>query len=217
MAASTLNPNDAQKWSQWAGQYQVVSQQFATQFSALQQLGPYVAQQHPELKPQYDQMIAQGAQYQAQLRTLQDVYNTVVPWLQSLGVGIANFVMNPIGTTVAAGQDVFNNIENWWSKTFGVIPIIVGVVGVAAAAAVILAVANWINQSYQMTQRLNALYRLEQQGSTPDQAVSIVNRTLGSPGGSLFGIPLPWLFAGVAAIVLGPPLLNLLSGGRRNE
>lgn len=211
---TTLNPLDARSWAQWVAQYDAVRQQFGQQFQNLQSLGTYVAQRHPEMLAQYNTFVAQGAQHQANLAALQSVRDTVTNWLSGLGQTFTNAVVNPLSTFFNTVEQDVQSAGDWLKRSFGfgAVPVIVGVVGVAAAAAVIVAVANWINQSYQMTQRLNALYRLEQSGSTPQQAANIVNQTLGSPGGSLFGIPMTWIFGGLALVLLGPLLVRQIGG-----
>lgn len=201
-----LNVNDAGAWQRFVNDFDNTSRLFAQSFNDLQRLGPYVRERHPELATQYNALVARGGQHQAQLAQLANLRNQVTTWLTGIGRAV---------------QTTYNSTMDWLRQRFGLggmgaVPLVVGVVGVAAAAAVIALVARWITEAYQFTQRLNALERLERQGLSPQEAARVVNQTVGAPSQpGIFGIPWTYLIGGVALIVLGPPLLRMISERRK--
>lgn len=212
MVQATLNPSDASRWEKFVADYDRVSASFATNFANLQKLGAYVRAKHPERVAGYNALVARGAQLQATLATLRNVRTSVVDWLTTTG---RNFGIgaNAIGN---AASDAWN----WLRQTtgLGAVPIIVGVAGVAAAAAVVAAASKWIVDCVREMNALNAMYRLEQSGATPEQAAQSVRSVLGATaenGGSFLGLPWKWIIIGGIVIVVAPPVLKMISERRK--
>lgn len=205
----TFNPLDANQWRQWVQDFDNTATLFAQQFATLQRLAPYVQQRHPELLPTYNNLLARGATHQVTISTLNNLRQQVTSWLNSIGQFISN-------TVNAANADI-----NWLKQRFGLAGMgfapVVAIVGIAAAAAALIVIANWIKESFELSQRLNALQNLESAGQTPENASRIVNQTVGAPGasGNFFGLPLNYLIIGALVLVLGPPILNLLTARER--
>lgn len=216
---TTFNPLDAAQWRQWVNDFDNTARLFATQYANLQALAPYVQQRHPELLPQMQSLIARGATHQATLATLNQLRLQAANWLSTIGQNVSNAVNASMDWLTSRFQNGWRIITGLGAlpNGLGLAPV-VAIAGIAAAVAAIIVIANWIKESYEFTQRLNALHSLEQNGATPEQAASIVARTVGAPsGGSFFGIPVNMLLIGVALIVLGPPVLNLLTARERNN
>ncbi len=205
---ATFNPLDAAQWRQWANDFDNTARLFQTQYAQLQQLAPYVRQRHPELLSSYNSLVTRGAQHQATLATLNQLRAQVGDWLAGIGQAVSG--------AVVASMD-------WLKQRFGLgglgVAPLIAIAGIAAAAGAILVIANWIKESFEFSQRLNALYRLEATGQTPENAARIIGQTVGLPGqgGSFFGIPVNYIIIGVALVLLGPPLLNLLTEREKNR
>lgn len=206
----TLNPTNAPQWNNWVGQYNAVSQQFAKTYDDLKKLGPFI-QQHPEYASQYNSLLAQGAQHQATLATLNSVKNAVVPWLnQIVTAAPATTILGPIGVPI----DASNAIINWFRSTFhlgemGAVPVVVVGVGIVAAAAALTLIVKWITDTVQLMQRLNAQQALIAQGVSPAQAAQIVQQNSAT---SLFGIPWNTVILAGVVVLLAPKLLDMING-----
>ena len=205
---------DANQWQRWMADFDRVSREFAAQFAALQQLGPFVRERHPELQSQYSQLVARGANHQATLATLSRLRNDAQNWLASIGIGTRSDTGSIIGAAVGGSSAAGGGIKTVTPKSgLGAIPVIVAIVGIVAAAAALVVIANWIKESFDFTQRLNALFRLEEQGHSAQEAANIV-RSVSTAGGagltSLVSNPFSWLMIGAAVLLLAPSIMRAL-------
>jgi len=211
-----LNPNDAPSWWDFITKFDATFASFNENYSALQQLGPYIQNNHPELLSQYNSMMQQGATNDATLQKLKATRDYVYSWLQWLETGagnIASFVSSTAQSTYswALQQMGLGGIE----EGLGFIPVAMAVIGTAAGIAALVVIAKWITDAYTFAQRLNALQAQEAQGLTPAQASQIVNQTLGAPSsGGFLGIPWVLIAWAAIAVVIGPPVIKAITDAR---
>ncbi|MDE2019673.1 MAG: hypothetical protein KGJ13_05010 [Patescibacteria group bacterium] len=213
----TLQPSEAPSWWDFITKFDRTSDSFNENYAALQQLGGYIASNHPELMDQWRSMVAEGAANQKKLSDLRATRDYVYSWLQWLQSGASN-----IGDFLLSGaQSAYDFAKRElglgeYEEGLGVVPVAVVVIGSAAAIAALVVIAKWITDAYTFAQRLNALQSQEAKGYTPKQAADIVNAALGPPQSHDFlGIPWSLLIWGAIAIVLGPPLLAKIAGGKK--
>jgi hypothetical protein len=205
-----LDPVDAPSWYDFVTRFDPTYASFYDNYNALMSLGPYIQNNHPELLPQYMVMLQSGAVNADKLEGLKATRDYVWSWLNWLQTGASDAT----GFVGSAAQSAYD-----WAKKelgLGIIPVAVAVIGVGAAIAALVLIAEWITNAYVFAQRLNALQDAEAHGMTPTQAAAFVDQNLGpisSPG--LFGIPWALLIWGAVAIVLGPPILRALTTGNR--
>lgn len=204
--AETLNPSDAGSWLDFVTKFDNASATFTANYNGLMALGPYIQTKHPELLPQYEAMLQRGSEHAYTLQQLKYTRDTAAAWIAWLQQGAQN-TFDWFKSTVGL-QGVEQN-------GFGYVPVIVAIVGIAAASAALLVIASWIKDAYVFAQRTNALQDMERKypGATPAQVSAAVNATLGAPGSNEFlGIPWTLLIWGAVAVFLGPPLLKMLEG-----
>lgn len=199
--AETLTPDQAPSWVRFVTNFDTTYKAFMDNYQALMSLGPYIQNQHPELLSQYEDMLQRGSEHAYTLQQLKATRDTVAAWLQWLQAGAIN-TFDWFKKQVGLGEA---------DSGLGYVPVIVGIVGVAAASAALVIIASWIKDAYMFAQRLNALQAQEARGATPAQAAAIVNSTMGAPGSNEF-LGIPWTLLAMAAIAvfIGPPLLKML-------
>jgi hypothetical protein len=173
---------------------------FYDNYNALMALGSYIQTKHPELLPEYMALLQRGADHAytlEQLKATRDSATAWLQWVQQGAVGTFNWLRSQVGLGDGG---------------LGFVPVIIGVVGIAAATTALVAMSYWITDAYKAAQRLNALQAQEAKGLTPEQAARVVNSVLGPPGsGEFLGIPWTLLLWGGMAIFLGPPLIRMLT------
>lgn len=228
--AVDLNPADAQSWWSWVSNFDNTYAQFNANYNGLIAQAPYVKQSHPELLPQYTDLVNRGAAHAktlADLKATRDYVSSWLTWLQSGIQSGVNFVESNAQAAYDAAKAALG-LGDIGLRGLGIAPVVV--IGVAAAAAALVIIGYWIKDAFAFAQRLNALKaqedRLQAAGIPADQAArqaqAIVDKTLGpAPGtagaidNNLLGIPWTWLIFGAVAIFLGPPLIEAMSGKER--
>ena len=232
--AETLNPNDSQAWYSWVTDFDNTYAQFQTNYNALVSLGDYVSTSHPELLPQYNDLVSRGNDNANTLAQLKATRDYVWSWLQWLNTGLQSgidFVSSSAQSAYDAAKQALGLgaiprvVLRRGLHGLGVAPLVV--IGVAAAAAALVIIGYWIKDAYAFAQRLNALQAQEAQliaaGMDPVSAAAraqeIVDNTLGPAPGTaasindnLLGIPWTWIITGAVLVFLGPPLIEAFKG-----
>jgi len=198
-------------WTQWVGNFDGTYKLYADNFNALVRLRPWVQKSHPELLAKHDAMIKKFEDQRPTLLKLKETRDAVVNWLHDAGAfiqGALNF------TGIQAGMD-------WLKERFGFhglgFPPLVIAVGLAAATTALVVIANLVRDAFVYSQELNALQALEAKGYTPQQAASAV-KSVRAPQSSLIegitGAPTELLVLAGLAVLLGPPLINMMKERR---
>jgi hypothetical protein len=213
--AVALDQADAPTWYDFVTKFDTTYRSFYDNYNAIMALGPYIQNSHPELLPQYMDMLQAGAVNADRLEGLKATRDYVYSWLQWLQSGasdISSFVYSGAQST----YDWAKRQLGLGDAGLGVIPVAVAVIGVSAAIAALVVIAKWITDAYVFAQRLNALQDAERRGMTPQAAAAYVDSTLGPvSSGGILGIPWTLLIWGALAIALGPPIIKAITGGER--
>jgi hypothetical protein len=152
----------------------------------------YIYKKHPELKSQYDSMVNEGS----------TLFNR----------------MNAISNSIANIKSSWNNFTGWLKgavglSSLGILPVIPLAIGAATAGGTLYLVGQWLTKAAEMAKRIDLYKSEEAKGLSPQQAASNVDLVLGKPtSGSIFGIPIKWIFIGGIAIILLPSILPFLKG-----
>jgi hypothetical protein len=231
--AQDLNPADANSWWDWVSNFDATWQQFSANYNALLSLQGYISSTHPELLPQYNQLVADGQGHMQTLTDLKATRDYVWSWLSWMQTGLQSGV-DFVSTSAQSAYDTAKAYlglsainERAIIRGLGIAPAVV--IGVAAAAAALVIIGYWIKNAYDFAQRVNALQAQERAlaGNGPitpeiaQQAQNIVDNTLGPAPGSaasindnLLGIPWTYLIIGAVLVFLGPPILEAIEGKR---
>lgn len=217
-----LQAADAGSWWNWITNYDQTLTDFNNQYQYLVEMEPYVRAMHPELLPQYNNLISRGNDQIATLNKLKATRDYVASWLDWLYNGAASGV----NFLTSAATNTYNYLmSSLGLGGLGIAPVVV--IGVAAAAAALVVIGYWIKDAVAFNQRLAALQQQENfytsNGLDPATAAAKasndVNSTLGPVPGSaasinsnLLGIPWTWLIGGAVVVFLGPPLIEAVSG-----
>lgn len=228
--AAELQEADAGSWWDWITNYDQTLAQFNQQYTALMNQRAYVQNQHPELAPQYNDLVNRAQSNLAKLNELKATRDYVYSWLDWIGGGLqsgANFLTSAASNTY---NYLLSSLGLGGLGAMGIAPVVA--ISVAAAAAVLVVVGYWIKDAYAFNQRLAALQQQEQAliasgvpaAQAATQAQAIVDNTLGPAPGSaasinsnLLGIPWTWLITGAVVVFLGPPLIEAVSGKGKNN
>lgn len=148
--------------------FKAKAREFWTLWERLESREMEVANQSPDIKRQYAELLTRG-----------ENIRTKVEWITGLIDKAANAyadVKDWLTDTFGLGDLSYNQVAG-----LGVIPLIpVAIIGASVAA-----IGYWIKDAYQFNAKLDEIKRLERRGIPPDQAARIVERTFGSKG--LFG------------------------------
>lgn len=179
--ATELATQDAPAWSQFVRDFDGAYKSFVDNRNALIALGPYIQQRHPELEPQWRDMLDRANSLLPKLQALADTRARVAGWLGSLGtvyqsaVDITSRAIENVANAVSAARRALGLGE------MGVVPVVVVVLGVAAAGVTLAAITKWVADAYLFSRRLNTLQELEAKGLAPDAAANAVNKVMGNP------------------------------------
>lgn len=211
-----LVPDRAPDWINWISNYDNTRALFLKNWHALKDIRPWVATRHPEMLAQHDAIMKRFTDQVPTIDKLAQLRAQVAGWVESIG-GTVRTALNMTG--VQAGLD-------WLKGTSGLnglsaIPLVYVAIGLGAAVASIHTIAGMVHDAGLYSQRLEALKAFEEKGYSPEQAASAVNSVLGAPGtsisgrsGDFLGLPVNQLLIGAIALVLGPPIINMLAGRR---
>jgi hypothetical protein len=217
-STSSLNPNDAPSWSEFVTNYDAAAQQFNTTLSNLQSLNQ-VAQTHPAMLAQYQQLLAEGQADQQLMQELGQTRNVVAQWLQQIGSS-ANTITSEAThiwqQSEIGAQEAWNYIAGELGlKGLGQWQIVFGVV---AAISLLAAIVWWISDAQTMVQRLRYIQQLESEGYSAAAAAQQATNALGPPPGSVptwagaaqAAAQMPWglIVGGIAAIVILPLVIR---------
>lgn len=242
--SETLDPSNAPQWQQWITNFDAAAKQFDGNYTALLQQAPYLTLHHPELLGDYYKLIARYQDETDTVNQLRATRDTVVGWLSSIGQWFANItpgnfaqgatvIANDVGAAVQGGMDWLKSAfglseyqanraylsstaqERGGLGSLGFAPIVVAI-GIAAATAALVVLAQLAKDTYEFSQRVAAIKDLEAKGMSPDAAAATVNATLGAPRdpNTFLGIPIMPLALTAAAIILGPPLIDAFNKRR---
>lgn len=209
MATSTLNPADATSWWDWVTNYDQTLANFQTAYANLVAMTPWVQANHPEMLAQHNALVQEGNQHLQELNDLKATRDYVYSWLNWLWSGASN-VANFVGSEATS---LYNSaLTALGLQGLGIAPV-VAVAGVAAAAAVLVAIGYWIQKAVAQYQRESFIQQQESQGVAPQDAINQANQTFGSPvstsgADNLLGIPWNYVILGVVAIFVLPPLVD---------
>lgn len=225
---ATLETDAAGDWLKWLNNFDAAFKAFVDNRNAMLALRPWVAQNQPKLLPQHDALLKRYADQWGNVQMLAGMRETVAQWIASIPA-MANAVKNAITlqfpvvgasmTMVQAGIDAIKKqfgLSEYDDNRLGFAPIVVAV-GIAGATAIVLTIAALVKDTWEYSQRLNALQSLQAKGMTPDQAAATVNQILGGPAdpNNWMGIPVGTIALAAVAIVLGPPIVAMIGGRRK--
>jgi uncharacterized protein YukE len=176
-----LAVQDAPAWSQFVRDFDGAYKSFMENRNALLMLGPYIQAKHPELQAQWADMLDRANALLPKLQALADTRARVTSWLGALGT----VYQSAIDMTSRAIEGVANAVSaarrSLGLGGLGVVPVVVVVIGVAAAGVTLAAITKWVADAYLFSRRLNTLQELEARGLTPVDAANAVNKVLGQP------------------------------------
>lgn len=208
--AVQLDAKQAPSWLKWVTDYDATRKLFLENWHALKNLRPWVAEKHPELLKQHDAMMQKFLDQVPAIDNLQRLRNDVAKFLSGLNV---------IGGAAQSTVDWVKGIFNLDGLGAVIAPVVWVAISIGTASAALATIASLIKEAYIYSTRLNALREAEERGATPEQAAAIVNQVLGKPGastsGNLLGIPFNTIALAAMAVFLGPPLIKMISEGRK--
>ena len=190
--AQIATQQDAQSWYSVITDFPNYWENLQKNFKGLLAQGGYIATKHPELRPQFDSMVRDGAELykkmagiEKTIATIKNSWGVFTGWLQG-AVGMSGL---------------------------GVLPIIPIAITAAATGSTLYLVGQWLTKAAEMAARIDMYKSEESKGLSPEQAASNVDRVLGKPsGGTIFGFPIKWLVIGAIALMAMPTILPLLKG-----
>lgn len=200
--AQELSPADAPSWYQFVTDFDNTYAKFYDNYNGLMATGPYIQNKHPELLDYYGKLLQQGSDAAYKLEQLKATRDYVYSWL--------NWLQSGLDSVAATAQAAYDNAKHALGLgELGIAPFI-AIVGIAAATAALIEIAQLTAKYFEAAQRFNMLQTLEAGGQhTPAQASAQVNSILGAPASNEFlGIPWTLLIWGALAIFLGPPLIR---------
>jgi hypothetical protein len=195
---ATMQQADANSWLKFVTDFDEVNEAFEDNYAALLAIGPQV-NQYPDLIPNYDRLVNEGATHRQTLQNLKATRDYAASWLNWLKSG---------------ARGVFQYFGLSGSHGLGAIPL---VLGVGAAIAALASITYYMKEIYIAAQRYNTFITERARGRSPEQAVVAAKQLF--PEGSLFGSlisgdTMTYIMIGLFAIFVAPSLIRALSGGR---
>lgn len=221
--AVELKTADAPTWAEFVVNFDKASKSFGDNRAALARVGPYLQVHHPELLPQYRDMVTRADALAGKLAGLKSTRDTVSSWFGSIGQTADALYQGAVDATSRGIEAAANAIAAARRAVglgeLGFAPIVVAI-GAAAALATLVAVAKWITDAYVFAQRVNALQDLEARGYPPAQAATVLEKVLGNPdapGGIERSVShILWLAGGAFFVVFVlPKLLDEFGSNRK--
>ena len=187
-----LNASDVPKWAKFVTDFDNQYAAFSENYAALLSMRDWVYEKNPDIVPQYEKLIQDGAKHKKTLDQLKKVRDTVAKWLD--GIKRITGILPGLGN-------------------MGALPLIPVAIGVGAASAALLTIGNWIKDAYFLAQNLNERRRLEEQGVPPAEAARLANQAR-PPARGLFGIDMRWLVIGAGLFLAWPYVSRALEDKR---
>jgi len=221
LGAVTITEQDALGWRDFLRDFPGAFKAFGENRVGLLAQQSYIYNQHPELRAQYDALVARSNALGPKLAELKSVYDSVSKFFTSAGGVYSNAVDVTSRAIESAANWIANARRSLGLGDLGIAPIIVAV-GVGGALLTLAGVTKWITDAFIFAKRVNTLTDLERKGYTPERAAAIVNDALGKPGDEKPGAiektvsQLLWVGGGlVLAWLLLPTIKEFLSKQRR--
>lgn len=200
--AYELKNAEAPNWISWVTDFDKAAKNFLDSWHYLKSTRPWVIANAPQLLAQHDKLMQEFLKQAPMLDQLAGIRSTVISWLNSIG----NF---------------FRPAVDWVKGTFGlgdaglgIAPVVWIGLSLAAASGALVTVSGLIAQANEHDKRLRLAADAIARGATPEQAAATVNAIMGKPASereqTFLGLPVQTLVWGVAAVVIVPPLLQLL-------
>lgn len=168
---------------------------FQTNYQGLLAQSDFVVNKHPELRPDWEKLVASGSETYTKLYNINDALNA----LKSYGLTAWDWVTGnvPKGDGTAQG--------------LGILPWLA--ISLATVGASLAAASYWLSDARTMSIQIEERKRLEATGMSPVQAAKLADTAAGAQI-KLFGIPVKWLLVGAGIIILGPTILSLIKSRR---
>lgn len=190
-----LTQQEALSWYKVITDFPAYYENFRKNFSALVAQYPYLKEKHPDLLPQYYQLLEEGNKTYAKLETLK--------------------------TNVDRMKSIWSSVVNWFKSatglgSIGIAPIVWAGMAAGTALGILTAVSNWLTNVRTFAARIERIKAYEAQGMSPERATKLVEQQLGPVGteSTVFGIPLKAVMLGVIALIALPIVLNFISSRR---
>lgn len=187
LSAVTVTAQDAQQWGAFLRDFPGAFRSFTDNRAALLKLQPYVYGKHPELRAQYDGMLARANELAPKLATLKRIYDQLSGFFGKTAdvyrgaVDATSLAIEKVAGGISAARRALGLGE------LGIAPLVLAI-GAGAALVTIGATVKWITDAFAMSKRMNALMELEAKGYAPEQAADVLNRVLGKPGEKVGGL-----------------------------
>lgn len=219
----TVLDQDAASWGAFLRDFPGAYRAFLDNRAALVKLQPYIYAKHPELRAQYDSLLARANTLAPKLATLKGIYDQ----LKKFFGAAANVYQSAVDATSVAIEKIAGGITaarrflglGEVDEELGLPPLVLAI-GAGAAIATVGAVVYWIADAYKFAKRTNALQELEAKGYSAEQAAAAVRGALGDPDkpGAIAqtASTLLWLGGALGALwIFGPMIRDMLSSRRR--
>ena len=204
--ATALTVEKAPDWSRWVLDFENAKSAYLSSWHRLKTQRVWIAANRPDLLAAHDKVMQS-------FRNQTDAIDN----LQRLNIQVGNFYrgLGVIGNWVTSAFDSVKNAVGL-GEHMGAVPVVWVAVGIGSAATALLAIIDVIKQGNEHAARIDATMKFQAEGATPGEAANAVNRIFGEPSRQEFlGIPFTTLALAAVAVVLGPPVIRMISKGRK--